>query len=53
MDLEPKIWGPHFWFVLHTMTLTYPNNPNGVIKKKQYDFIQNLPSFLPTYLLIY
>ena len=47
MNLEPKIWGPHYWFVLHTMSLIYPNNPNDIIKKKQYNFIQNLSSFLP------
>tara|TARA_B100000767_G_C19763821_1_gene536466 strand:+ start:951 stop:1382 length:432 start_codon:yes stop_codon:yes gene_type:complete len=47
MALEPKIWGPHFWFVIHTIALTYPNNPNEVIRKKYYDLIQNLPLFLP------
>ena len=47
MALDPKIWGPHYWFVLHTIALTYPTNPNEVIKKKYYDFIQNLPLFLP------
>jgi hypothetical protein len=45
--LDPKIWGPHFWFVLHTMALTYPLTPNDTTKKKYYDFIQNLPLFLP------
>lgn len=47
MSLDPKIWGPHYWFVLHTIALTYPNNPNETIKKKYYDFFQNLPLFLP------
>ena len=46
--LNPKIWGPHYWFMLHTMALTYPKRPNSVIKKKYYDFIQNLPLFIPT-----
>ena len=45
--LDPKIWGSHFWFVLHTMSLTYPLHPNETTKKKYYDFIQNLPLFLP------
>lgn len=45
--LDPRIWGPHYWFVLHTIALTYPSKPNEVIKKKYYDFIQNLPIFLP------
>ena len=47
MALEPKIWGPYYWFVLHTIALTYPQNTNDVTKKKYYDFIQNLPLFIP------
>ena len=47
MDFDATIWGPHFWFTLHTMTLIYPKHPNAVIKKKYYDFIQNLPVFIP------
>ena len=47
MALDPKVWGPHYWFVLHTIALTYPMTPNEVTKKKYYDFIQNLPLFLP------
>ena len=47
MALEPKVWGPFYWFVLHTITLSYPLNPNEVTKKKYYEFIQNLPLFLP------
>jgi len=47
MYLDPKIWGPHYWFFLHTVAMTYPHHPNTVIKKKYYEFIQNLPLFLP------
>jgi len=47
MALDPNIWGPHYWFVLHTIALSYPTSPNDVTKKKYYDFIQNLPLFLP------
>jgi len=47
MALDPKIWGPHFWFVLHTIAITYPYTPNDVTKKKYYDFIQNLPLMIP------
>ena len=45
--LDPAVWGPHYWFVLHTIALTYPEWPTDVAKKKYYDFIQNLPLFLP------
>ena len=40
-------WGPHYWFFLHTLAMTYPHRPNAVTKKKYYEFIQNLPLFLP------
>ena len=45
--LDPKIWGPHYWFFLHTLAMTYPHYPNTITKKKYYEFIQNLPLFLP------
>jgi len=47
MTLDPKVWGPHFWFFLHTISMTYPHYPNAVTKKKYYDFVQNIPLFLP------
>lgn len=45
--LDPKVWGPHYWFFLHTVAITYPHHPNTVTKKKYYEFIQNLPLFIP------
>jgi len=45
--LDPTIWGPHYWFFLHTMSMTYPIKPNTLTKKKYYEFIQNLPLFIP------
>tara|TARA_B110000285_G_scaffold235037_1_gene314348 strand:- start:567 stop:998 length:432 start_codon:yes stop_codon:yes gene_type:complete len=47
MDLDPTIWGPHYWFMLHTTALNYPEHPNATTKKKFYDFIYNLPLFIP------
>jgi hypothetical protein len=47
MNLNPEIWGPHYWFMLHTIALNYPKHPNAVTKKKYYDFISNLPVFIP------
>lgn len=47
MALDAKVWGPHYWFVLHTIALNYPLHPNETSKKKYYDFIQNLPLFIP------
>jgi len=47
MGLDPKIWGPHYWFFLHTVAMSYPRTPNEVTRKKYYDFIQNFPLFIP------
>jgi hypothetical protein len=47
MEYEPEIWGPHYWFFLNTMALTYPTFPNDVIKKKYYDLIHNFSYFIP------
>ena len=47
-NFNPEIWGPHYWFFLYTLTLSYPLNPNNITKKKYYDFIQNLPLFIPS-----
>ena len=47
MTLDPKVWGPHYWFVLHTIALKYPTTPNSTTKKKYFDFISNIPLFLP------
>mgnify|MGYP001134963673 CR=1 FL=1 len=45
--LDPKIWGPHYWFFLHTLSLCYPKHPSTVNKKKYYDFIHNFHLFIP------
>ena len=47
MEIDPKVWGRHFWFVLHTISFTFPQNPNDTAKRKYYDLIQNLPLFIP------
>jgi hypothetical protein len=41
------IWGPQYWFVLLTMAHMYPDFPTTITKRKYYDFIMNLPLFLP------
>ena len=46
-SLDPEIWFPSFWFFLRNVAYTYPDYPNEVTKRKYYDFIQNLPLFIP------
>lgn len=47
MKYDSKIWGPHFWFFLHTIAFNYPVYPNSVTKRKYYDLIMNFPLFIP------
>ena len=46
-DISSSKWGPQYWFVLHCTAYNYPENPNVITKRKYYDFIQNIPLFLP------
>lgn len=48
MKIDSNIWGPHYWFTLFTISMTYPAKPTNICKKKYYDFFTNLPLFLPT-----
>jgi hypothetical protein len=45
--LDSRIWGPPFWFFIHTIAMNYPDRANEVTKRKYYDFVQNLPIFIP------
>lgn len=45
--LSPVVWGPPLWHTLFTFALAYPPQPNSITKRKYYDFIQNLPVFIP------
>jgi len=47
MKFSPEVWGPHYWFFLHTVAESYPQWPNQITKRKYYDLIQNFPLFMP------
>jgi hypothetical protein len=47
MSLNPKIWGPHAWFLFHSITLSYPECPNKTDKEKMKDFFLSLDGVLP------
>jgi hypothetical protein len=44
---DQSVWGPHYWFFLHTIAYTYPEIPNDVSKRKYYDLLINFPLFIP------
>lgn len=45
--MDSKIWGPYFWFTLHTVTLAYPDQPNYQDKRYYHDFFLSLQNILP------
>jgi hypothetical protein len=45
--VRAAIWGPQFWFFLHTVSMNYPLFPNKITKKKYYDLVMNFPLFIP------
>ena len=45
--MDPDIWGPHYWFMLHTMAFHYPLHPTSIQKKLYFRFIHNLYEFIP------
>jgi hypothetical protein len=45
--MEPQIWGKHAWIFLHSITMTYPENPSNEDKKTYKNFFQSLDKILP------
>ena len=37
-SFDPEVWGPHYWFFLMTLAVSYPLKANETTKKKYYDF---------------
>lgn len=46
-EISSIVWGPKLWFMIHFIAYNYPDNPNPIMKRKYYDFIQNIPLFIP------
>ena len=45
--MNPKIWGPHLWFILHIITFKYPKIPSNYHKDYYRDFFNNLKHIIP------
>ena len=45
--MDPTVWGPSFWFVLHTVSLNYPEQPTYVEKRTHHDFYRIIQHILP------
>ena len=44
-----SVWGPHYWFFLHTMAFHYPTDPNTAAKKEVYRLIESFSIFMPAF----
>ena len=47
MKLKYEVWLPQLKFILQTIALYYPKNPNEITIRKYYNLVQNLPVFFP------
>jgi hypothetical protein len=45
--MDPKVWGPHLWFTMHTISFNYPKNPTNQDKQNNYNFFYNLIHIIP------
>ena len=45
--MNPKIWGPHAWIFLHSITLNDPKNPTLEQKEQYKNFFLNLQHVIP------
>lgn len=46
-NINPEIWGPHFWRVFHLTAFGYPDSPNKVDKEAYENFYDNFAKILP------
>ena len=45
--MNQNIWGPHLWFVLHTITFNYPLKPTKEDISNYNDFLVSIKHVLP------
>lgn len=44
---DPKVWGPAFWFSLHTSAAHYPENPSQIVRERMKNRILAIPYEVP------
>ena len=45
--MHPEVWGPHLWYILHTISFSYPDNPTDYHRNAYRDFFTNIKDVLP------
>lgn len=46
-NTDPRVWGPHYWYVIHSYAETFPENPSELDKDIASNFIKFIPFLLP------
>ena len=45
--MDPKIWGPHAWIFLHSITMDFPKKPSEKDKQHYIQFFTSLGPVIP------
>jgi len=45
--MDPSVWGPSTWFIMHSIALNYPESPSYVQQRNHHDFYHSLRNVLP------
>jgi len=45
--MDPDVWGPKLWFMIHTIALNFPNNPTYQDKRSYEEFYNSLKYIIP------
>jgi hypothetical protein len=45
--MDPKIWGPFLWYILHIISFNYPLQPSYADKRIYHDFYVNFKELIP------
>lgn len=46
-SVNPKIWGPHFWYTYHMSAAYYPKNPSPIVIERMKGRILAIPYEIP------
>lgn len=44
---DTTVWGPHYWYVIHSYAENYPVNPTPLDIEVATNFIKSIPFILP------
>lgn len=47
LNSDPRLWGPKFWFTLHTISVFYPEKPNQHEMASAINLFDSLTYLLP------